>query len=328
LPIPVRVEVCGLPAALSITCKVPVLVPVSVGVKTTLIVHLELAARLDEQVVVETLKSPVVDMLMPVSATLPRLSRVNTFAGLDVPTVVLGKFAATGLSFTAAPPVPERATVCGLPGALSVMVKVPVRVPEAVGVKVTSILQFFPAASVLPQGLVLLVKAKSPLTAMLVMVSVAPPVLVRITDFVAPAEPIGTVPHVNDVGDTVTVGPPLEFTVNDRVVVCVSLPETPAMVRVDVPVVAVPLAVSVKVLVVVAGFGLNAAVTPVGRPETVKATLPLKPFAGVTVIVLVPPPPCRMLTELGLALRLKSGPGTTSTTIELDGMPFVITERL
>jgi hypothetical protein len=189
-------------------------------------------------------------------------------------------------------------------------------------------LQFFPAASVLPQGFVLDVKAKSPLTAMLLIFSVPPPELVRITDFVVPVEPTATVPQVSEVADRVTFGPALEFTVKVRVVVCVTLPETPVMVRVDVPVAAVPLAVSVSVLVVVVELGLNAAVTPLGRPAMLKLTLLLKPFSGLTVMVLVPLLPCTTVTELGLALRLKSGPDTTLTTIEFDGIPFAITERL
>src|ERR1022692_4724689 len=73
LPVPVRLETCGLPTALSLTCNVPVLVPVCVGVNTTLMVHVVLAARLVEQVVVETLKSPVVEMTMSVSDTACRL---------------------------------------------------------------------------------------------------------------------------------------------------------------------------------------------------------------------------------------------------------------
>ena len=77
----------------------------------------------------------------------------------------------------------------------------------------------------------------------------------------------------------------------ERVVVLVKLPEVPVMVAVTVPVVAVLLAVSVKVLVVVAGLVLNASVTPLGKPEADKVTLPLKPFCGVTVMVLVPPAP-------------------------------------
>ena len=59
-------------------------------------------------------------------------------------------------------------------------------------------------------------------------------------------------------------------------------------VTVAVPAAAVALAVKVNVLVEVAGFGLKAAVTPLGRPEAEKLTLPVKPLAGVIVIVLVP----------------------------------------
>ena len=68
------------------------------------------------------------------------------------------------------------------------------------------------------------------------------------------------------------------FTLRVTVAVFVKLPEIPVMVTMAVPVLAVPLAVSVKVLVAVAGFGLNVAVTPLGRPDTDKATLLLKPF--------------------------------------------------
>jgi hypothetical protein len=83
------------------------------------------------------------------------------------------------------------------------------------------------------------------------------------------------------------------------VVEFVKLPEVPVMVAVTVPVVPVLLADSVRVLVVVAGFVLNDAVTPLGRPEADKLTLPLKPFCGVTVIVLVPALPCVIVKLLG-----------------------------
>jgi hypothetical protein len=89
-PVPVRVEVCGLLFALSLTLNVPVLVPVAVGVNVTLIVQLDLAARLVVQVVEETLKSPVVEITMLLSATLCLLARVNTFARLVVPTFRAG----------------------------------------------------------------------------------------------------------------------------------------------------------------------------------------------------------------------------------------------
>ena len=58
-----------------------------------------------------------------------------------------------------APPVPVRVTDCGLPVALSLMATVAVRVPGAVGAKVTLIVQLPPAATELPQ---LLLWLKSP----------------------------------------------------------------------------------------------------------------------------------------------------------------------
>ena len=77
-------------------------------------------------------------------------------------------------------------------------------------------------------------------------------------------------------------------TVRLIVVVCVRLPDVPVIVTVAVPFVAVELALSVSVLVVVVGFGLKLAVTPLGKPDADKVTLPLKPFAGVIVIALEP----------------------------------------
>ena len=56
--------------------------------------------------------------------------------------------------------MPVRLAVWGLLVALSVTVKVPLRVPVAVGEKVTLMMQLAPAATLAPQ---LLVCAKSPL---------------------------------------------------------------------------------------------------------------------------------------------------------------------
>lgn len=51
-------------------------------------------------------------------------------------------------------PLPVRLRMCGLPAALSVITSVPVRAPEAVGVKVTLIVQSAPTATEAPQLLV------------------------------------------------------------------------------------------------------------------------------------------------------------------------------
>src|SRR5205807_127409 len=82
-------------------------------------------------------------------------------------------------------PLPVSATVCGLPPALSTTDSVPVRAPETVGVKVTSMVQFAPAANV--AGLVgqafapELVAAKSPEAPNELMVKAAVPVFVSVT---------------------------------------------------------------------------------------------------------------------------------------------------
>ena len=79
---PVRFEVCGLLLALSATCNVPVLVPVWVGVNTTSMVQVLEGFKLVPQDVDETLKSPVVEIVTPVSATFCWFLSVNTFAAL------------------------------------------------------------------------------------------------------------------------------------------------------------------------------------------------------------------------------------------------------
>jgi hypothetical protein len=88
------------------------------------------------------------------------------------------------------------------------------------------------------------------------------------------------------------------------------------MVTREFPVAAVLLAVSVRTLVLAVLAGLNEeAVTPLGRPETDSATLPVKPFCGVTVMVLVPLEPC--VRVYGDAERLKLGAGAGAFTVRL-----------
>lgn len=78
-------------------------------------------------------------------------------------------------------------------------------------------------------------------------------------------------------------------------------------------VVAELLAVKVSVLVPVAGFGRNAAVTPLPWPVVVKLTLPLKPLVGVIVIVAVPCDERVMVKLVGDADREKSAEATAVT---------------
>jgi len=82
-------------------------------------------------------------------------------------------------------------------------------------------------------------------------------------------------------------------------VLLVDVPDVPVIVTSTVPTGAVALAVRVNVLFVVAGFGTNEAVTPLGRPDAAKVALPGNPFAGFTVIVLAPSLPCTTPRLLG-----------------------------
>jgi hypothetical protein len=99
------------------------------------------------------------------------------------------------------------------------------------------------------------------------------------------------------------------------VVLCVKLPDFPVIVTVAVAVGAVLLAVSVSVLFAVEGFRLNDAVKPLGRPDAVKLTLPLKPFCGVMVIELVLLAPGAMVKLLGEAESVKFGAAFTVSAI-------------
>ena len=114
---------------------------------------------------------------------------------------------------------------------------------------------------------------------------------------------------MTEAGDAATekFGVAVEFTVRASVVDAVKLPEVPVIFTVADPVVAVLLAVSVSTLVPVVGFVPNAAVTPLGRPDAARVTLPVNPPTSVTVIVLVPLPPCVMVRLLGETDNVKVG---------------------
>ena len=98
----------------------------------------------------------------------------------------VGERLATGPVVPDETPLPPNAAVCGLPLALSVTATLAVRVPVAVGLNVTLIVQLAPALTELPQ---VLLWAKSPLLvpvmAMPLMLSAALPALDRVIDCAA-----------------------------------------------------------------------------------------------------------------------------------------------
>ena len=89
MPVPVRLTVCGLPAALSIIVIAPVLVHGAVGLNITLIVQFAVAATLAPQVFVSEkspLFAPVMAMLEMFSVAVPLLVSVTFCAALAVVT--------------------------------------------------------------------------------------------------------------------------------------------------------------------------------------------------------------------------------------------------
>jgi hypothetical protein len=171
VPVPTRLRLCGVPAALSVTVTEAVRLPAAAGVKVTLIVQLAFAssvALLAGQVflcVKSPLFVPPIPMLEMVSGALPLFVSVTTCA--EVLVVVVTSWLPTLKLFapklTAGPtPTPLNITLCGLFAALSVMVTDPVLVRGNVGAKVTLMVQLKLAAREVPH---VSVSAKSPLVA-------------------------------------------------------------------------------------------------------------------------------------------------------------------
>ena len=98
--------------------------------------------------------------------------------------------------------------------------------------------------------------------------------------------------------------------------VSVSEPEVPLIVIEARPVTASLLAFSVRMLVPAVGFLLNAAVTPLGRPEAERLTLPMNPFTLITVMVVSLEAPELTDNEPGEAFSVKVGAGFTVRTTE------------
>lgn len=118
-------------------------------------------------------------------------------------------------------------------------------------------------------------------------------------------EPLAPCVTVKLVGDAESEKFGGGLTVRESVVELDRLPDKPVMVTVALPVVAVPVAVSVRVLMPVVLVGLNEAVTPAGKPDADKLTLPLKPPCGLVVTLLAPLAPCTMVRLLGEAESVK-----------------------
>src|SRR5205807_1366794 len=173
VPFPLRDRKSGVQGAMSASDSVPVRAPEAVGVKVTLMVQFAPAAKVAGLVgqalapVLVAAKSLEAANELIVKAAAPVFVSVTVIGALVVASSWLPKSRLVGANPTpGAVPFPLRVMICGLPLASSESDSVPVRAPEAVGVKVTLMVQFAPAGKV--AGLVgqalapVLVAAKSP----------------------------------------------------------------------------------------------------------------------------------------------------------------------
>ena len=120
-----------------------------------------------------------------------------------------------GVSVTGAMPVPESGNDCGLVVALSVMESVAVRLPSAVGLKTTVMVQVFPEPSVLGVNGQVVVKLKSPGAVpppivMLLIVSATVCVFLNVVLLPALATPAAWLPNAKLVGTKVVCAEAIE----------------------------------------------------------------------------------------------------------------------
>jgi len=157
-PVPVSPTVRGLLVALELTTvSVLAYAVTAVGVNVTLSLQVLPGATAAEQVPRVTLANGVGALAEVMKSGLaPVLVTSTVFVVLvlsALPPKAMGPAGSENV-VAGGTPAPLREIVRGLPAALSVMVIAPERVPKAVGVKVTLIVQFAPAARVAPQVVV------------------------------------------------------------------------------------------------------------------------------------------------------------------------------
>jgi hypothetical protein len=255
-----------------------------VGWKTTVTVQLDPAARVERQSFAPPpwlVKSPVVEMREILRVDFPVFFRVTVLAAPVAPTATLAHEREVGVAVAVVAPA---ATVRFTVTVWVILPDLPVTIIVAVPIAAF-------AAAVSVNALVDVVEAG--LNAAVTLAGI--PVAVSLTVPVKPAVGFTVITLCTELpgatvkvpGFAVRLNVAVDATVRLRVVLAVKLPEIPEIVTVEVPSVAVAVAVKVKVLVDEVGFGLNPAVTPLGKLDALNVGLPLNPLRGTTVTVVV-----------------------------------------
>ena len=155
MPVPESATDCGLFRASSVIVKLPLRIPVCVGLNFTPTVQLAAGARLlPLHVSLVIVKSPEGDAVSMCNATVLGFLRVVVFAALVAPTITLPKFHVSGVMVSLpAIPTPLKAAEPAPGLASSLTASDAVRVSSAAGLKVSVTVQAVPLASAAPQPL-------------------------------------------------------------------------------------------------------------------------------------------------------------------------------
>jgi hypothetical protein len=210
-PVPVSATVSGLVRSESATLNVALRVNLALGANRTLTVQVAPDARVEPQVLVWE-KSPgfvpTIEIDVMVKVPGPTLPTVTFWLALVVPTNWDAKVWLVGLVETMVP-VPLSATLCGLPGALSVTVRLALRTAATCGRNVILTLQDAAAANVVPQVFDEIANSEAlvPVIAIVVMVNVAVPLFLTVTVWADEVTKSRVTGKVIEVGDSVTAGP-------------------------------------------------------------------------------------------------------------------------
>jgi len=199
-PLPLREIDCGELDALSVMVMAAVSAPVVAGVKWPWMVQFAPAATLVPQLFANTNEEasvPVTAMLVMARGPVPVLVSITDCDGLVTPgwTEPKERLVVERVTTAGVRPVPLREIDCGELAALSVMVMAAVSAPVVAGVKWPWMVQFAPAATLVPQLFAnTKEEASVPVTAMLAMARGAVPVLVSVTDCDALVDPRRSLP--------------------------------------------------------------------------------------------------------------------------------------
>ena len=211
-PVPVSAMLCGEPPALSVMLTAAANEPPVVGSKYPVMVHVPPAATLVPHVFVnanDDAFAPVTPIPVIVKVDCPVLVSVTDCDAVAVPTFDDPNARLVADSVTAGPsPVPLSAIACGEPPALSTIVMAAVRAPPVSGLKWPWMLQFAPAAKLVPQEFANVKdEAFAPVMVMLAIDSAWLPLLVIVMYCDAVTDPTATLPNATLVVDSVTAGP-------------------------------------------------------------------------------------------------------------------------